>query len=218
MGDYNRASIAYLGVLRGRKIRLGEDNLVVGEAYYKLGRALRETGQHEKALKCMKEALPIFVSKGVEMQDVERIAEIMHQMALINKDKKNLMEAARIFKQELGVRRKIGQPEFPTIARTLNHLGVIEFELKNNTRALKYMVEALTIFQKRGEQGIDCAEVLFNSGLVFEACNNKQRALEAFEEAARIFRVHSYREDHPHLLKACKKIDRLQQSTRKAAL
>jgi tetratricopeptide (TPR) repeat protein len=40
MDDHNRASIAYLGVLRGCKINLGKDHLRVGEMYYKLGHSL----------------------------------------------------------------------------------------------------------------------------------------------------------------------------------
>jgi tetratricopeptide (TPR) repeat protein len=209
-GDQNRASIAYLGVLRARKILRGADSLSVGETYFRLGHSLRETGQFDKALKCLKEALPIFVGQGVEMNDMKMVADIMHEMAFINQDKGNYQDAVRIFRQELSVRRKIGQPEFPLVARTLNHLGVAEFELKNNSRALKYLVEALTIFQERGEQGIECAEVLFNTGLVFDAVLNRERALEAYIEAARLFRDHGYKEDHPHLTKAVEKIEKAQ--------
>jgi tetratricopeptide (TPR) repeat protein len=110
-GDQNRASIAYLGVLRARKILLGTDSLSVGETYYRLGHSLRENGQYDKALKCLKEALPIFVGQGVEMNDMKMVADIMHEMAFINQDKGNYPDAVRIFKQELSVRRKIGQPE-----------------------------------------------------------------------------------------------------------
>lgn len=209
-GDNDRASIAYLGVLRGRKINFGEDHLKVAETYFKLGHSLRHSGQQEKALKCMKEALPIFVSKGVELNDVEMIAEVMHEMALINKEKHRYAEATRIFKQELGVRRKIGQPEFPMIARTLNHLGVTEYEMKNNNKSLKYLIEALTIYKDNAERSVECAEVLFNTGLVFESSRNKDRAMDAYNEAARIFREHGYKENHPHLLKATRKMERLQ--------
>jgi len=208
-GDHDRASIAYLGVLRGRKINFGDDHLQVAETYYKLGHALRESGQYEKALKCLKEGLPIFVNKGVEINDVEMIAEVMHEMALINKERKKFNEAARIFKQELGVRRKIGQADYPMIARTLNHLGVTEYEMKNNNKSLKYLVEALTIFKSRAEGSVECAEVLFNTGLVFESSRNKERAMEAYEEAARIFKDHGYKETHPHLAKATRKIEKL---------
>ena len=210
--DHNRAAIAYLGVLRGRKAVHSSEALIVGETYYKLGRALRKTGQLDKALKCMKEALPVYVNKASEVEDANMIAEIMREMALVNNDKNNHGDAARIFKQELGVRRKLGQPKFPMIARTLNHLGVAEYQNGNNTRALKYLVEALTIFQCQGEESLDCAEVLFNTGLVFESVNNAQRAREAFTEAARIFADQGYSDDHPHLAKAKHKIEKLQNS------
>lgn len=210
MGDHNRASIAYLGVLRGRKINLGNDHLQVGEIYYKLGHSLRETGQLEKALKCMKEALPIYVGKGVEMYDVEMIAEVMHEMAVIYQEKKNFKEASRVYKQELTVRRKIGQPEFPLIARTLNLLGVVEYEMENHSHALKYLVESLTVFQQRGEHGIDCAEVLFSTGLVFQAVENNDRARDAFAESVRIYMDRGcYTEDHPFIVKANEKLAEL---------
>jgi tetratricopeptide (TPR) repeat protein len=212
MEDYNRASIAYLGVLRGRKIHHGEDHLLVGETYCKLGHALRETGQLEKALKCMKEALPIYVGKGVEMNDVEKIAEIMHEMALIYKDKKHFSEASRIFKQELSVRRKIGQPEFPHVARILNLLGMTEFELKNNSRALKHLVEALTIFQDQNEHGAECAEVLYNTGLVFAAARNKDRALEAFTEAERLFSESPDTSSHKMLINTKREIHKIRET------
>lgn len=206
MNDHNRASIAYLGVLRGCKINLGKDHIRVGEMYHKLGHSLRLTGQMEKALKCMKEALPIYVGKGVEMADVEMIAEVMHEMALIHQEKQDFQEAARVLNQELSVRRKIGQPEYPLIARTLNHLGVVEFELKNNSRALKHLVDALTIYQQRGEHGVDCAEVLFNTGLVFEAVQNYDRAKDAFAESARIYEDRGFEKDHPFILMANEKM------------
>lgn len=209
-GDYDRASIAYLGVLRGKKMHLGDDHLEVAATYYKLGHALRESGQHDKALKCLKEGLPIFVNKGVELHDVEMIAEVMHEMALINKERKKFNEAARILKQELGVRRKIGQADYPMIARTLNHLGVTEYEMKNYNRSLKYLVDALTIFKGKAEGSVECAEVLFNTGLVFESSRNKERAMEAYDEAARIFKEHGYEDTHPHLAKALRKIEKLQ--------
>jgi tetratricopeptide (TPR) repeat protein len=212
-GDIHKAAIAYLGVLRGKKHLLGDDHLEVAETYYRLGVCLRETNQLDKALKCMKEALPILVGKGKNIHDVDMIAEVMHEMALLYKAKRQLTEAAKIFKQELTVRRKIGQPDYPCIAKTLNHLGVTEYEMKMHRRALKHLLEVLTIFQERQEQGIDFAEALYNIGLVFEAVRNKERAYEAFLEAARVFKTNGYANDHPHMQKAVNKVKRL--ATRK---
>eukprot|EP00934_Nitzschia_sp_Nitz4_P008131 Nitzschia sp. Nitz4//scaffold288_size23661//2033//4093//NITZ4_008465-RA/size23661-processed-gene-0.16-mRNA-1//1//CDS//3329545785//8121//frame0 len=209
-GQFKKAAIAYLGVLRGRKRALGESHPTVADTYFHLGVSLRESGQQEKAFKCMKQALNIYVGEGKDMHDVEMIAEVMHELAIIHKANNNLGDAIKTFKQEVAVRRKLGQPEYPLIAQTLNHLGVAEFEIKNHNRALNYFMEALTIYEKKGtESGTDFAEVLYNTGLVFEAIRNKQRALDAFLEAASIFKENGYTEDHPHLSKAMNKLRRL---------
>lgn len=193
--DFNRAAVAYLGVLRSRKIHHGPDHIAVGETYYYLGKSLRKTGQFEKALKCLKEALPIFVGQGVEINDIKMVADIMHEMALTNQDRGNLQDAVRIFKQELSVRRKIGQPDFPYAARTLKHLGVCEYKLKGYSRASKYLLESANIYKERGDQGLEFAEVLYYTGLVFRKVNNRERAHDAYTEAIRMFVKNNADED-----------------------
>lgn len=120
-------------------------------------------------------------------------------------------DAVKTFRQEVAVRRKLGQPEYPLIAQALNHLGVTEHGVKNHNRALKYFMEALTIYEKRGKSpGTDFAEVLYNTGLVFESLCNKERARNAFHEAARIFKESGYSESHSKYAKSVAKINRLQ--------
>ena len=209
-GQFKKAAIAYLGVLRGRKRALGESHPTVADTYFHLGVSLRESRQQDKAFKCMKQALNIYVGEGKDMHDVEMIAEVMHQLAIIHKANNNTAEAIKTFKQEIAVRRKLGQPEYPTISQTLNHLGVAEFESRNHNKALTYFTEALNIYRKKGHSsGTDFAEVLYNTGLVFDALRNKQRAHDAFLEAAHIFKMNGYDESHPHLSKAANKLRRL---------
>jgi tetratricopeptide (TPR) repeat protein len=209
-GQYKKAAIAYLGVLRGRKRALGDSHPTVADTYYHLGVSLRESNQEDKAFKCMKQALNIYVGEGKDIHDVEMIAEVMHELAIIHKSNHNMGDAVKTFRQEIAVRRKLGQPEYPSIAQALNHLGVTEFEIKNHNRALNYFMEALTIYEKRGTSpGTDFAEVLYNTGLVFESLRNKQRARNAFLEAARIFKENGYIESHPHYAKAVGKLKRL---------
>lgn len=211
MKDPNRAAVAYLGVLRGRKIQRGADHLSVGETYFRLGHALRETKQYDKALKCLKEALPIFVGQGVEMNDVKMVAEIMHEMAMINEDRGHYQDASRIYKQELSVLRKIGQPEYPFAARTLKHLGITEYKLNNYSRSLKYLVEALTIYQQHNEKGPECADVLVHTGLVFYKVDNKDRALDALKEAVHIYSGQKLKEDNVLFQEATKHISLMEQ-------
>lgn len=215
--DYNRASVAYLGVLRGRKIQRGPDHLSVGETYFHLARALRETKQYDKSLKCLKEALPIFVGQGVEMNDVKMVADIMHEMALVSLERGHFQDASRILKQELSVRRKVGQPEFPFAARTLKHLGVTEYTMKNYSKALKYLVEALAIHQERDDQGTECGEVLFHTGLVFYKVGNKERALEAFVEAVRVFSDHGL-DKYPLNIEANARIEEIRSNVEQSGL
>jgi len=214
-GQYKKAAIAYLGVLRGRKRALGDSHPTVADTYFHLGVSLRESNQQDKAFKCMKQALNIYVDEGKDIHDVEMIAEVMHELGIIHKSNHNMGDAIKTFRQEIAVRRKLGQPEYPFIAQALNHLGVTEFEIKNHNRALNYFMEALTIYEKRGKSpGTNFAEVLYNTGLVFESLRNKQRARNAFLEAVRIFKENGYTESNPYYAKAIGKLRRLGYSCR----
>mmetsp|Transcript_1002 Transcript_1002/g.2310 ORF Transcript_1002/g.2310 Transcript_1002/m.2310 type:complete len:806 (-) Transcript_1002:42-2459(-) len=220
-GQYKKAAIAYLGVLRGKKRALGGCHPTIADTYFHLGVSLRQSNQRDKAFKCIKQALNIYVGEGKEIHDVQMIAEVMHELAIIHKADHNMGDAIKTFKQEIAVRRKLGQPEFPLIAQALNHLGVTEFEVKNHNRALNHFMEALAIYEKKRAEtlsktaggtavpGTDLAEVLYNTGLVFESLRNKQRARNAFVEAARIFKENGYSLSHPHYAKTIGKLKRL---------
>ena len=216
--QYKKAAIAYLGVLRGRKRLLGETDPTIADTYFHLGVSLRESNQYDKAFKCIKQALNIYVGEGKDMHDLQMIAEVMHELAVIHKAKKNMGDAIKTFKQEIAVRRKLGQPEYPFIAQSLNHIGVTEFEIKNYNRALKYFTEALAIFEKKRSDasssnkavpGTEYAEALYNTGLVFEALRNTKKARNAFIEAARIFKESGNSKSHPHYSKVVGKLKRL---------
>lgn len=128
-------------------------------------------------------------------------------------------DAIKTFQQEIAVRRKLGQPEYPFIAQALNHIGVTEFEMKNYHRALNYFTEALSIYKKKRVEtlgssdgdipGTEFAEALYNTGLVFETLRNKQKARNAFMEAARIFKENGHTKSHPHYNKIFGKLKRL---------
>jgi hypothetical protein len=58
--------------------------------------------------------------------------------------------------------------------RTLNRLGVAEFELENNSPRSQASGRRLDHLPQQREHGVDCAEVLFS--LVFAAVQNFERA------------------------------------------
>ena len=187
-GEPERAVAAYLGVLRGRKDIYGDSDPIVADTYLQLGIALRENSQQDKAMKCMKQALSIYVGEGKDMHDVGMISEVMQEMAFIHRSKGKLNDAVKIFKQVLTIRQKMGAQERHRVAETLFHLGTAELEMKNNTKALNYFMDALTIYEKASDEvGVDFAKTLYCTGIVFDASRHHERAQEAYNEAIKVF-------------------------------
>ena len=191
-GDTARGVAAYLGILRGRKTELGDTHPLVAKTYLELGIALKENSQPDKALKCMKQALAIYIGEGKNIQEVEMIPEVMREMALTHKSNGQVGEAIKIFKQELTIRQKMGEEsERSKVAKTLQNLGNSELELRNHTKAINYFMEALAMYEKLDDVlSIDFAETLYCTGKVFEATQHDDSAKEAFLEALQIFRIH----------------------------
>ncbi|KAI2513751.1 hypothetical protein MHU86_534 [Fragilaria crotonensis] len=188
-GDTERAVAAFLGVLRARKDLHGDSHPIVADTYLQLGIALRENKQQDKAMKCMKQALSIYVGEGKDMHDVGMIAEVMQEMAFIHRSKGQLNDAIKIFKQVLTIRQKMGEQELHRVADTLFHLGTTELELKNHSKALNYFMEALNIYEKTSNEiGVDFAKTLYCTGIVFDASRHQERAQEAYDEAIKVFK------------------------------
>ena len=189
-GDTDRAVAAYLGVLRGQKALHGDMNPIVADTYFHLGIALGENSQLDKAMKCMKQALFIYVGEGKSMDDVEMIARVMYEMALIHRSKGQLADALKILKQVLGIRKKMGDRELPRVADTLFQIGTTELQMKNQTRALNHLMEALSIFEKTSEEvGVDFAKTLYCTGIIFEGSGRLDRAQEAYNESIKLFQA-----------------------------
>ncbi|KAL3942062.1 MAG: hypothetical protein SGBAC_003690 [Bacillariaceae sp.] len=201
-GHFKKAAIAYLGVLRGRKHALGESHPTVADTYFHLAVSLRESGQEDKAFKCMKQALNIYVGEGKNMHDVMMIAEVMHELGVLHKAKGQYAEAIKTLKQEIAVRRKLGQPDYPSSAEAMKVLGQAEFESKNQVRALNHLKDARSIYEKAGKTSdISYGEVLLNLGIVFRGMRKQQKCRDALFEALTVFKNTGCGSDHPLLSK-----------------
>lgn len=187
LGQKDKAITALVGVLRGRKKTLGDRNRLVAQTFLKMGSLLRSEGHYQKALRCIKHSLSIYVSEGKDMRDVAEIAKVMHELALIHQSKGRLIDACKVFQQEVAIRQKMGYSELPQIVKTLNQLGMTELSMKNNKAALKHFMEALAICEKKEGMELDFGLTLLNTGSALRAINHKQRANEAFLEAFKIF-------------------------------
>lgn len=196
LGDNDKAVTAYLALLRTRKDKFGESDPSIAQTYLHLGIALRLNQQPDKARKCMKQALSIYVGKDSEMNDIGMIADIMHEMALNSITTGDLAGGVKILKQELGIRKKIGKSENSNIARTLYHLGTTEIQLRNFNKASNFFMDALAIYEKTDDEvGISFARTLYCTGIVFEATRDPTSAEEAFIESVKILKGAGLSED-----------------------
>jgi len=209
MGQGDKAITTLVGVLRSRKEVLGDRDRLVASTFMKMGTLLREEGHHQKALRCMKHSLSIYVAEGKDMKDVAKIAEVMHEMALIHQSKRALLDACKVLKQEVAIRQKMGKSELPQVVKTLNLLGMTELNLKNNKSALKHFMEALAICEKKPGLEMVFGETLLNTGLALKESGHKQRAKEAFIEAFKIFKKEGLSKDHKLVADIVKEMTRV---------
>ena len=63
-----------MDALHGRKGALGDSHPTITDNYFHLGVSLCESGQQDKALKCMEQALNVYAGEGKDVHDVEMIA------------------------------------------------------------------------------------------------------------------------------------------------
>lgn len=204
--ETEKAVAAYVGVVRGRKQTFGEHHPKVAQGYLQLGILLKDAGENKRAMKCMNHALALCVAEGNDMRDDERTAETMHEIALLHAIMGKPSEARKFFKQEISIRQQMGPSELPQTAKSLNCLGVFEYNEKNHARALNCFMEALAAFEKTEGHAIDFGEALFNAGLALKARGHRQRASEAFVESFNIFKNHGLKDDHPLFVKAAAEV------------
>ena len=205
--DHKQAINAYMTVLKGKKTRMSDTDLSVADTYVDLGLCLRDMGDLDKASKCLKQSLTIYLQTS---SDVQKVAQVMHHLGVVHQLIGAVKEAVKVFKQELTIRRKMGPSEFPQVARSLFHLGTAKYDLNDYPSALSFLTEALSIYEKLdNDLGLDFAETLFSTGLVFKAMRQEKRARHAFLESLKLFHSHGLGNDHELVKMATAKLNEL---------
>jgi len=210
-GDYPRAMSACMGVLNRKKRMLGNADPSLADAYLDLGVCLQQTGDFNKASKCLKLSLTLcFGAKGNTTQDSGKIAHIMHELGTIHQLNGKPKDAVKVFEQELVVRRKMGPDELSQVARTLFHLGTAKYDLSDCIPALADLTEALKIYGNlQDDMGMDFAETLFSTGLVFKTLKHDESARQAFLESLKLFYAHGLGKDQELVQMATTKLKEL---------
>ena len=212
IGDYQKAINASMGVLHRQKRTLGNADRSLADTYLDLGVCLQQTGDLAKATKCLKLALTLCIgAKGKDgMQDAGTVAHVMHELGIIHQLNGRTKDAIKVFQQELIVRKKMEQGELPQAARTLFYLGTAKYDLGDHPAALSFLTEALEIYEKlEDDLGMDFAETLFSTGLVFKTTKHDEKARQAFFESLKLFYAHGLGRDHELVKMATAKLKEL---------
>ena len=200
-----------MGVLNRQKRTIGNSDPRLADTYLNLGLCLQQTGELSKASKCLKLALTLCIgAKGKETRDPGMIAHIMHELGVIHQLNGRTSDAVKVFTQELVVRRKMGSEELPQVARTLFYLGTAKYDLAEYIPALSYLTESMGIYkQLKNDFGMDFAESLFSTALVFKTTKQDERARQAFLDSLKLFYAHGLGNDHELVKMASTKLKEL---------
>jgi tetratricopeptide (TPR) repeat protein len=202
--DHKQAINTYMAVLKGKKTKMSDADPSVADTYADLGLCLQDIGNLEKATKCLKQSLTIYLQTS---SDVQKVAQVMHNLGIVHQLRGAAKEAVKVFKQELNIRRKIGPSELPQVARSLFYLGTAKYDQNDYPSALAFLTEALSVYEKLdSDLGLDFAEALFSTGLVLKAMRQDDRARHSFLESLKLFHAHGLGNDHELVKMATAKV------------
>jgi tetratricopeptide (TPR) repeat protein len=154
----------------------------------KLGDLYRNTGQPQKGLKYLQEALALhrqLDDKQGEASDLSDIGLIYRELGEMNKALKYIRDALQLSRQ---VKDKLEE------SNQLGNLGIIYSEFGQQHEALKYQQEALTLDRQMGNKYGEAAD-LGNIGLIYRMLGQPDRAREFFQEALELDRQLGFKKE-----------------------
>jgi tetratricopeptide (TPR) repeat protein len=207
--DHNKAINGYMAVLKAKKMKVKDTNPSVADTYMDIGLCLRDKGDLEKATKCLKQSLTIYVQEKT-VSNIEKVAQVLHELGIVHQLRNQARGALKTFKQELAIRRKMGPEELPKVARTLFYLGTVKYDRNDYPAALSFLTEAVSIYETLDDGvGLDFAETLVSIGLVFKATRHADRACQAFLKSLKLFQSNGLGSDHELVKMAAAKLNEL---------
>ncbi len=126
---------------KGRALKA---KVLVAEALYTKGRALRRLGSNPAAAEALQEAWTIFAEVG----DRGKVAQALTSIAVLSKFKGDLTGAEQLYRQALSIHRQTGNRK--ETSRLLNNLAIVIQERGDLATASSMLEEAVTIAREDG--------------------------------------------------------------------
>jgi len=195
LGRYPEAVARFEEALALRRQALGEADPAVAETRFRLGRALTESGNWDRAEAELEAAFGTARDAGAEALS----AEILQRWASVAAERGRLDEAERRYRRALETLRRIHGERHPSVVLALNDLADLERRREDWAQARAHLEEARTLAHGLFEgDHPDLAITVGNLGLVQLESGDLPGAAETFAEALRLHRS-VFPPDHPRL-------------------
>lgn len=163
-----------------------------GCAEHRLGQTLLDMGEYKKAEEIYLELLETTTEeedKGV----------YNHELGLIKMNQCELQQALEYYEKTLEIERRILPENDPSLATTLNQIGVVYHKMKNYSKALKFYEESLEMRKKTlPENHPEIATSYGCIGLVYSNMDNCPTALTYYQKSLQI-KKKTLPENHPNI-------------------
>lgn len=194
-GRYAEAVALFEEALALRREALGDDDPAVAETRFRLGRALTESGDWDRAEDELQAAFAIARDAGAEALS----AEVLERWASVAAERGRLDEAERRYRRALASLRRIYGGRHPAVVLALNDLADLERRRELWTAATGHLEEARALAEELFEgDHPHLAITVGNLALVRLESGDVDGAAETFAEALRLHRA-VFPPDHPRL-------------------
>ncbi len=148
-------------------------------ALQRLGDLLKGLEKVEEGIRLMEE-LEELDKKEEDHKDKERKANLLNNKGVIHRQKGELDEALKLYKDCLAIKEEIGEKR--GIALSLNNIGVIYNQKGELGKALEYWEKSLVIKEELGNKQ-EIASSLSNIGIIYHQKGEPNQALEYYEKS-----------------------------------
>ena len=157
------------------EIGQGQDRQLELAALNKMGEVYQATGQPQRALELIEQALALFQEVG----DRTGEATTLNNMAAVYQTTGQPQRALELYEQALPLRREVGDRNGEAI--TLNNMGEVYRATGQSKRALELYEQALPLRQEVGDRNGE-AMTLNNIAVVYLSTGQPKLALELYEQ------------------------------------
>lgn len=183
LGVHTEAERLFERALELDRGRLGDEDPRLAESYRLLGGALHRQAKYPAARPVMERALVLYHRGGDELATTKALQDL----ALLARAQGDGEQARKLLLQVVSARSRLGEPDSPDLAKSLNNLGLVFWREKRYRAAALVFERALAIHLKNeGEVSSLVAGTEENLAMVLNLAGEGEAARPHIERAVSV--------------------------------